>query len=128
MLLWSLGSGSTGSAAEEAVRLLTITGDLHGEIEGLDGASTPGILIARYYGLLEPQRRMRAETLQRSLAALAVDYRVAFAAADTAELNEVVDELMQQWFAIRTLHRQQFQAAVADQIYGAYLKLYPFLE
>jgi len=106
--------------------VLTITGDLIKRKESIERLQAPQ-LIAGYYALLPQERRRRAVTLQQGLARLMPAYEVAWSAADTAELNNVVSDIATQWTRIRTLHAQEFTAAAVASLESAYASLYPLI-
>ncbi len=101
-------------AAEEELVILTIEGDLIGKIETLDNEEDYSQIISNYYLLLPTEVQAQIETLHFQLSALIPDYEVAYLAADSAELSEVMDEIDVLWNSIRMLHTQYFTAEVVE--------------
>jgi hypothetical protein len=56
------------------------------------------------------------------------DYEVAFAAGDTAEINEIVDDLSAYWARIQQIHFEVFTLAAMQDLVGAYAALYFLIE
>jgi len=114
------------SAAEEEFILLSIEGDLIGKIESVQEGMDPLHILNAYYALLATEVRTDLETLRDQLSALVPDYEVAFTAADSAELSEVMDEIDRLWGFTRTIHGQEFTLEVIkvlDQVYNSIFPL-----
>ncbi len=119
--------GFAQQGVEEETVLLTITGDLIGKLESLDEDAMPKSVIDSYYALLPVDLRNQLRTLQTNMARRSEDYQIAFRAGDTAEINEIVDELSFNWATIRTVHAQEFtEEAIADLV-SAYAQIYPVI-
>ena len=52
------------------------------------------------------------------------DYEVAFAAADTAEVNEIYADLSRYWAEIQLIHYQEYTSAAMGELQTAYAALY----
>jgi hypothetical protein len=114
-------------AADEEV-LLTITGDrieLLNNGEQLDDAD---YLVLRYYQLLPLELQERLQLLRHRMDRRMEDYEVAFAAGDTAEINEIVDDLSAYWARIQQIHFEVFTLAAMQDLVGAYAALYFLIE
>ena len=114
-------------AADEEV-LLTITGDrieLLNNGEQLDDAD---YLVLRYYQLLPLALQERLQLLRHRMDRRMEDYEVAFAAGDTAEINEIVDDLSAYWARIQQIHFEEFTLAAMQDLVGAYAALYFLIE
>ena len=123
--LWLL-SVSNLFAAEEEVLLLS-SDDRIG-LQSSDGTepSTQG-LIKRYYELLAVPTQKRLTVLQMHLANRMEDYEVAFAAADTAEVNEIYADLSRYWTEIQLIHYQEYTSAASGELENAYAALYELI-
>ena len=53
--------------------------------------------------------------------------RVAFAAADTAEVNEIYADLTRFWAEIQLIHYQEYTSAAMDELQTAYAALYELI-
>jgi hypothetical protein len=114
-------------AADEEV-LLTITDDrieLLNNGEQLDDAD---YLVLRYYQLLPLALQERLQLLRHRMDRRMEDYEVAFAAGDTAEINEIVDDLSAYWARIQQIHFEVFTLAAMQDLVGAYAALYFLIE
>ena len=118
--------GDVGVAAEEEVLLLS-SDDRIG-LQSSDGTepSTQG-LIKRYYELLAVPTQKRLTVLQMHLANRMEDYEVAFAAADTAEVNEIYADLSRYWTEIQLIHYQEYTSAASGELENAYAALYELI-
>ena len=114
------------SAAEQEPVLLTIEGHLVGPIESLSDSIDPALIIRSYYDLLPEEQREAAESRRLNLDALLPAYRVAFTAADSAELAQVMTDIDTHWSAILTLHALEFTRAVQQILIDAYRETYSF--
>lgn len=116
-----------GQQVEEETTLLTITGNLIDKLDSLEADAPAESVLNSYYALLPESSRNRLAELRQRMDRRSVDYQVAFRSGDTAEINEIVDELSFYWASIRTVHAREFtEAAIAD-ITAAYSRLYRFL-
>ena len=114
-------------AADEEV-LLTITGgriELLNNGEQLDDAD---YLVLRYYQLLPLALQERLQLLRHRMDRRMEDYEVAFSAGDTAEINEIVDDLSAYWARIQQIHFEEFTLAAMQDLVGAYAALYFLIE
>ena len=116
------------NGAEEEFTVLTITGNLIDKIDSVTEGSPPLQTITAYYQLLSEQNRENLLQLKGKLDRRVADYNVAYTAADTAEINEIYDELSFNWAAIRTLHAQEFTEAAITVLNAAYSELYFFID
>jgi hypothetical protein len=115
------------AAAAEDELVLTITGDridLLSNGEVLDDADG---LVLRYYQLLPLALQERLQLLRRRMDQRTEDYEVAFAAGDTAEINEIFDDLSAYWTRIQQIHYQEFTPAAMQQLGAAYGELYALI-
>lgn len=112
------------TAADEEVILLTFEGDLVGKVESLNEASDPALVMKTYYELLPHEVQTEIEALRLQLWDLIPDYNVAYTAADSAELVEVMDNFDVHWAAIRTIHSQEFTQEVVELLNKAYEDTY----
>ncbi len=110
--------------AAEDIQLLTLGGDLIGVLPDTDAATQPSELIARYYAELDDDEQLEVASLRRSLLDLIPDYEVAFAAADTAEVNSVLSEVAYRWAVLRTFHAAHFTPEVCATVEHAYGEAY----
>lgn len=117
---------SAQSTDDEPV-LLTITGNLIGKLDTIASDTEADLVISSYYDLLDEELRLELNRLRASLDRRSEDYVVAFRAADTAEVNQIVDELSFFWASIRTSHANEFTDEVIVQLNVAYGQLYEFV-
>ncbi|MEC8356085.1 MAG: hypothetical protein VXZ91_01540 [Pseudomonadota bacterium] len=110
-------------AAEEEV-LLLLRDDRIGLQASEDTEPSTEGLIKRYYELLAVPTQKRLTALQMQLANRMEDYEVAFAAADTAELNEIYADLSRYWAEIQLIHYQEYTSAAMGELQTAYAALY----
>ena len=124
-LLWLVSVSSTFAAEEEV--LLLFSGDRIGQVTS-DGTE-PGAedLIRRYYALLAAPAQEKLATLQMQLANRMADYEVAFAAADTAEVNEIYANLTRYWAEIQLIHYHEQTDAAMGELQNAYAALYQLI-
>lgn len=111
-------------AAEAEPILLTIEGHLISRIESLADTEEPTLIIHTYYDLLPREQREAVEIHRKILASLLPAYRVAFTAADSAELAQVVSDIEAQWAAIQEIHARQFTREVQQILIAAYGEAY----
>lgn len=114
-------------AAELEPVLLTIEGHLIARIESLADTADPTLVIRSYYDLLPETQRETVEIHRERLVSLLPAYRVAFTAADSAELAQVVSDTNTQWAAIVGIHAQQFTREVQQILIAAYRDAYSFI-
>ena len=118
--LWLISVGSAFAAEEEI--LLLFTGDR------VDRLATKGTetedLISHYYERLAAPVQERLAALRNQLHNRIDDYEVAFAAADTAEINEIVSDLSWYWAEIQLIHYQEYTEAAIDDLQSAYAALF----
>jgi len=117
-------AATTVLAAEEALTLLTIEGNLIGRMDSLENVDDANTVISAYYEQLSPAVLAEIEVLRRQLAKLVPDYDVAFTAADSAEITEVKSDINVSWSAIRTMHAHEFTQEVVELLNEAYKNVY----
>lgn len=115
------------SYAAEDTQLLSITGDLIDVLQSLNEDTEPLIVIDRYYGELTSEEQLEAAELKQDLIRLIPNYEIAFAAADTAEMNSVLSEVAYRWAVLRTFHAEHFTDPARDALYRAYVEQYLLL-
>ena len=118
---------SKGFTAEEEYTLLTISGDLIGELDSTVNSDNPNTIIAAYYTQLEDESRAELVALRRRMDRRLEDYQVAYTAADTAEINEILDDLSFYWASMRTIHAQEYSEGAISQLHAAFGQLYEFI-
>ncbi len=123
-LLISGTIASHSPAAEPEPILLTIEGHLISRIESIADTEDPALIVRTYYDLLPHEQREAAEIHRERLASLLPAYRVAFTAADSAELAQVVSDIEAQWAAIQEIHARQFTREVQQILIAAYGEAY----
>ena len=123
--LWLLSVSDLFAAEEEVLLFLS---DDRIDLLASDG-NEPGAedLIRRYYGLLAAPTQERLAALQMQLANRMEDYEVAFAAADTAEVNEIYADLTRFWAEIQLIHYREYTSAAIDELQTAYAGLYELI-
>ena len=114
-------------AAEEESQLLTISGDLIGKLDDIGPNLEAQQVIKRYYAELPDAVRSRLQSLQNELSAIQPNYLVASAAGDTAELNELMDDLVARWAKLRTTHSQYYTTEVVQVLDSAFAEIYEWL-
>ncbi|MBU14931.1 MAG: hypothetical protein CMQ14_07555 [Gammaproteobacteria bacterium] len=114
-------------AADEEV-LLTITGDRIELLKNGEQLDDADYLVLRYYQLLPLALQERLQLLRHRMDRRMEDYEVAFAAGDTAEINEIVDDLSAYWARIQQIHFEEFTLAAMQDLGGAYAALYFLIE
>ena len=123
--LW-LTSVSNLFAAEEEV-LLLLSDDRIG-LQASDGTEpSTEALIKRYYELLAEPTQKKLTVLQMQLASRMEDYEVAFAAADTSEVNEIYADLSRYWAEIQLIHYQEYTSGALGELQNAYAALYELI-
>jgi len=123
--LWLI-SVSNLFAAEEEV-LLLLSDDRIGLQASDDTEPCTEVLINRYYELLAEPTQKRLTVLQMQLANRMEDYEVAFAAADTAEVNEIYADLSRYWAEIQLIHYQEYTSGALGELQNAYAALYELI-
>lgn len=120
--LWLLPVSNIFAAEEEVLLFLS---DDRIDLLASDGnESGAEDMIRRYYGLLAAPTQERLAALQMQLANRMEDYEVAFAAADTAEVNEIYADLSRYWAEIQLIHYQEYTSAAMGELQTAYAALY----
>lgn len=114
------------TAAEQEL-VLTITGDRIDLLNNGEDLVDPNGLVLRYYQRLPRALQERLQLLRRRMDRRTEDYEVAFAAGDTAEINEIVDDLSAYWTRIQQIHYQEFTPAAMQQLGAAYGELYTLI-
>ena len=114
-------------AADKEV-LLTITGDRIELLKNGEQLDDADYLVLRYYQLLPLALQERLQLLRHRMDRRMEDYEVAFAAGDTAEINEIVDDLSAYWARIQQIHFEVFTLAAMQDLVGAYAALYFLIE
>ena len=110
----------TASSAEEEFSLLILEANLIAEIEGQQAGLSPGQIINSYYSLLDEDAAATANLHRRELNSLNPRYEVAYRAADSAELAELMDEISFHWGAIKSIHSKHFIRSVQMLLSTAY--------
>ena len=123
--LWLLSVSNLYAAEEEVLLFLS---DDRKDLLASDGNEPDAEdMIRRYYGLLAAPTQARLAALQMQLANRMEDYEVAFAAADTAEVNEIYTDLTRFWAEIQLIHYQEYTTAAMDELQTAYAALYELI-
>ena len=123
--LWLISVSNLFSAEEEV--LLLLSDDRIG-LQASDGTEpSTEVLIKRYYDLLAEPTQKRLTVLQMQLANRMEDYEVAFAAADTAEVNEIYADLSRYWAEIQLIHYQEYTSGAFGELQNAYAALYELI-
>lgn len=115
------------AAAAEQELVLTITGDRIDLLSNGEELGDANDLVLRYYQLLPQALQEQLWLLRRRMDRRTEDYEVAFAAGDTAEVNEIVDDLSAYWTRIQQIHYQEFTPAAMQQLGAAYGELYALI-
>lgn len=108
--------------------MLRITGDQIPVLEDESEDSPPAPRIERYYSLLDRSPAAEASAALADLARLVGDFEVAFGAADTAEVNNVISDIARRWAMLRTLHARYYSPEAIADLEGAYRTLFPILD
>ena len=123
--LWLLPVSNIFAAEEEVLLFLS---DDRIDLLASDGNEPDAEdMIRRYYGLLAAPTQARLAALQMQLANRMEGYEVAFAAADTAEVNEIYTDLTRFWAEIQLIHYQEYSTAAMDELQTAYAALYELI-
>ena len=115
------------AAAAEQELVLTITGDRIDLLSNGEELGDANDLVLRYYQLLPQALQEQLWLLRRRMDRRTEDYEVAFAAGDTAEVNEIVDDLSAYWTRIQQIHYQEFTPAAMQQLGAVYGELYALI-
>lgn len=107
-------------SAEEEFRLLLLESNLIAEIEIQQADDNPEKIINSYYGLLDKDAQSRINFHRTELISLSPRYEVAYEAADSAELAELMDKISFHWGTIKNLHAQYFVRDVQVLLSTAY--------
>ena len=107
-------------AAEKDVILLSIEGNLLGRIELPSEDSDPQTIITSYYDILPFSANIEITDSQSALEQFLPDYKVAYLAADSAEMAELRYKIDSKWAKISGLHFQFFTSEVISILNTAY--------
>tara|TARA_Y100001970_G_scaffold107668_1_gene134683 strand:+ start:72 stop:500 length:429 start_codon:yes stop_codon:yes gene_type:complete len=108
-------------AAENYEILLSIEGNLLGRIELLPEDSDPQTIITSYYDILPLSANIEINDRQSALEEFLPDYKVAYLAADSAEMAELRYKIDSKWAKISGLHSQFFTSEVIRILNTAYV-------
>lgn len=115
--------------AENDIQLLTIEGNLIRLSETFDSTIVDRQdavrLVHEYHRLLPEDLRTDVESLHQQILKLLPDFEVAYAAADSAEITHVMNEIDSRWASIQGVHRQTYTLAVVSLLNEAYQLLLP---
>ena len=125
-LLFSLCLTIAAHGQDDEV-LLTITGDRIDLLVEGEASGNAEELVMRYYELLPADSQDQLLTLRRRMDRRMEDYEVAFAAGDTAEINEIVLDISAYWVRVQQIHFEQFTAAAMAQLADAYAEIFPLI-
>lgn len=106
--------------AEEEFTLLLLEANLIAEIDNQQKNANPKQIISSYYGLLEKGVAARINVHRQKLISLTPRYEVAYKAADSAELAELMDEISFHWQTIKGIHSRHFTSSVQVLLSNAY--------
>lgn len=107
-------------AAEDSIVLLKIQGNLIGKIEQQETINDTEQFIDSYYALLSREKINLLQTHRNELSNLIPRYRIAYTAADSAELAELMDEISMHWQHLKSLHGEYFTEEVSSLLGAAY--------
>lgn len=99
---------------------MLVEGHLIGKIDTIELGDNPEFFINSYYVLLAADPLEKAQSHRQELIDLLPRYNVAFSAADSAELSELIDEINFHWAAIKSIHAQHFSSEVKNLLNQAY--------
>lgn len=122
LLIFNCLAMSNLSYAEEGALLLKIQGDLIGKIEQQHDISDTEQFIDSYYALLPREKIDQVQLYRNRLSGLIPRYKIAYTAADSAELAELMDEISMQWGFLKNLHDEYFTGEVSSMLSAAYDK------
>lgn len=111
---------SPSSWAAEETLLLEFQSHLIGKIESQQEYRDLDQFIDSYYALLSRDNIERAQNHRLTLSELIPQYKIAYTAADSAELAELMDEISYEWERLSNLHRLNFSMEVSDLLDSAY--------
>lgn len=116
-------------AAEDDVLLLTIEGNLIGLTEPFDGEIADrgaALRLANAYHRLLPEAALsQIEPLHAELLRLIPDFQVAYAAADSAEITDVMSEIDACLAAMQEIYAQEYTSEVIELLSEAYQLILP---
>jgi hypothetical protein len=107
-------------SAEEEFTIFILEADLIAEIKGLQADDNPEKIINSYYGLLDKDAMARLNLHRAQLISLTPRYEIAYKAADSPELSELMDKISFHWGVIQSMHAQQFVPSVQKLLSDAY--------
>ncbi|MFT6092319.1 MAG: hypothetical protein ACJA2Q_000202 [Pseudohongiellaceae bacterium] len=107
-------------AAEEEFTIFVLDANLIAEINGLQADDDPEQLINSYYSLLDKDVMAKIDLHRAQLFSLAPRYEIAYKAADSPELSELMDKISFHWGVIKSMHAQQFVSSVQKLLSDAY--------
>lgn len=126
-MMFTVASPVACSHAAEDTQLLSITGDQIDVLETVDEDTKPSVVIDSYYRKLSKSDQQQAAELKQDLISLIPNYEIAFAAADTAEMNSVLSKVAFRWAVLRTFHAEHFTDPARAALYSAYVEQYLLL-
>jgi hypothetical protein len=107
-------------SAEEEFTIFVLEANLIGEIKGLQADDNPEQVIKSYYSLLDKDSMARIDLHRAQLFSLAPRYEIAYKAADSPELSELMDKISFHWGVIKSMHAQHFARNVQKLLSNAY--------
>ena len=107
-------------SAEEEFTIFTLEANLIAEIKGLQADDNPDQIINSYYDLLDKDAMVRLNLHRAQLISLTPRYEIAYKAADSPELSELMDKISFHWGVIQSMHAQQFVRSVQKLLSDAY--------
>ncbi|MFT4887209.1 MAG: hypothetical protein ACJA2D_001103 [Pseudohongiellaceae bacterium] len=107
-------------SAEEEFTILVLEANLIGEIKGLQAEDNPERIINSYYSLLDKDAMARIGLHRAQLISLTPRYEIAYKAADSPELSELMDKISFHWRAIKSMHARHFVRNVQKLLSNAY--------
>jgi hypothetical protein len=107
-------------SAEEEFTILVLEANLIGEIKGLQADDNPERIMNSYYSLLDKDAMARIGFHRARLVSLTPRYEIAYKAADSPELSELMDKISFHWGVIKSMHAQHFVRNVQKLLSNAY--------
>ncbi len=107
-------------SAEEEFTIFILEANLIAEIKGLQADDNPEKIINSYYGLLDKDAMARLNLHRAQLISLTPRYEIAYKAADSPELSELMDKISFHWGVIKSMHAQHFARNVQKLLSNAY--------
>ena len=107
-------------SAEEEFTNFILEANLIAEIKGLQADDNPEQIINSYYSLLDKNAMARLNLHRAQLISLTPRYEIAYKAADSAELSELMDKISFHWGGIQSIHAQRFVRSVQKILSDAY--------